>query len=275
MAEAVSSALAGKRVVITRAAAQSEVLARGLSALGAIPVVIPLVSFAEPEDFGPFDAALHGIEQFDWVVLTSAQAVRALAAREKHLQSGMVRRACKVLIACVGPVTAEAAREAGFRIEHVAEMHSGLGLAKELGGRLKGAKVFLPRSNRANPDLPAALNQLGAQVTEVIAYRTLRPSAVDEQNLKQVAKGNADAVVFFSPSAVQHFIEMLGAESLQRLQNELAITAVGPVTANALRAVGVRNMVLAGETTASAVVESLKGHFARSVGQAQAGAKRA
>jgi uroporphyrinogen III methyltransferase/synthase len=275
VAEASPQTLAGKRIVITRSAAQSEALARELTGRGAIPVLIPLVSFADPEDFAPLDAAIAEVERFDWMILTSAQAVRAVVKRSEELKRSLVRSKSKLLIACVGPVTAEAAREAGLAIEYVAETHIGTALAEELANRLQGARVLLPRSDRANPDLPQAFKRHGAQVTEVIAYRTLRPTAVDERNLRQIAEGAADAVLFFSPSAVQQFAELFGGEQLSSLQDRLAIAAVGPVTANALREAGVRRIVLAGDTTAAAVVEALVEHFEATVKQAQAGAKRA
>jgi len=274
VAEASQSVLSGKRIVITRAAVQSEALARELSARGAIPVVVPLVAFADPEDFAPLDAAIAEIPRFDWVILTSTQAVRVLVKRSGQLKRGLIPAGSKLRIACVGPVTAEAARQAGFPVDYVAETHTGAGLAEELGKRLKGAKVFLPRSDRANPDLPPALKRHGAQVTEVIAYRTLRPTDVDQKNLTPIAEGGADAVLFFSPSAVQYFTELFGHEQLHALQDKLAITAVGPVTANALRQAGVSRMVLAKDTTAAAVMESLEENFADPVKQAQAGAKR-
>jgi uroporphyrinogen III methyltransferase / synthase len=273
VAEVSPSALAGKRIVITRSTAQSEVLARELSARGAIPVVVPLVSFAAPEDFAPLDAAIAEIQQFDWMVLTSAQAVRAVVKRSEELKRSLIRSRSKLRIASVGPATAEAARQAGFPVEYVAEKHTGAALAEELGNRLQGTKVFLPRSDRANPDLPPALKRHGAQVTEVIAYRTLRPTAVDERNLRQIAEGAADVVLFFSPSALQHFTELFGGEQLRVLQDNLAIVAVGPVTANALREAGVRRVVLAGNTTAAAVVEALEEHFAGTVKPAQTGVK--
>ncbi len=174
MAEASQSGLSGKRIVITRAAVQSEALARELSARGAIPVVLPLVSFADPEDFAPLDAAIAGIQRFDWIILTSAQAVRALAKRGKEVMRSLMYSESELRIACVGPATAEAARQAGLPVEYVAVTHTGAGLAEELGNRLQGARVLLPRSDRANQDLPQALKRHGAQVTEVIAYRTLR-----------------------------------------------------------------------------------------------------
>lgn len=275
MGEASPSALAGKRIVITRSAAQSEALARELSARGAIPVVLPLVSFAEPKDFAPLDAAIKGIEQCDWMILTSAQTVRALVKRSEELKRGLIPSGSKLRIAAVGPVSAEAARQAGWPVEYVAETHTGVGLAGELGKRLSGAKVFLPRSDRANPDLPPALMRHGAQVTEVVAYRTLRPTDVGQRDLRQIAEGAAEAVLFFSPSAVQHFVELFGGEQLRALQDKLAITAVGPVTANALHQAGAQRIVLAGDTTARAVVAALEENFAGAAKQAPAGAKRA
>ncbi len=273
MDEAISSALAGKRIVITRSAAQSEAMACELSARGAIPVVLPLVSFADPEDFAPLDEAITRIERFDWMILTSAQAVRALVKRSEKLKRSLIGSESKLRIASVGPVTAEAARRAGLPVEYVAKTHTGVALAEELGNQLRGAKVFLPRSNRANPDLPLTLKRHGAQVTEVIAYRTVRPTNADQKKLRQTGEGAADAIVFFSPSAVQYFAELFGSEQLRALQDKLAIMAVGPVTANALREAGVQRTVLAGDTTSAAVVEALEEHFAGTVKQARAGAK--
>ena len=274
MAELAPSSLAGKRVVITRSASQCEALARELSERGAIPVILPLVSFAVPEDFAPLDSAITQIERFDWLILTSAQAVRAVAQRAAELERPLMRKGSKLRIAAVGPVTAEAARQAGLPIKHVAMTHNGVALADELGRRLQGVNVFLPRSDRANPDLPAALKLHGAQVTEVIAYRTLRQAEVDQESLRKIAEGGADAILFFSPSAVQHFSELFGVGQLRTLQDKLDLTAVGPVTAGALREAGVERMVIASDTTAMAVVAALEKHSANAPKQSAAGVKR-
>jgi uroporphyrinogen III methyltransferase / synthase len=274
VAEATPKSLTGKRIVITRAAVQSEAIARELTARGAIPVMLPLVSFGEPEDFAPLDAAIAEIQQFDWMIFTSAQAVRSVVRRCEGLKISLIHGNAKLRIACVGPVTAEAARQAGLAVEYVAQTHTGMGLAEELGSELAGKAVLLPRSDRANPDLPVALKRYGAQVVEVIAYRTLRPTAGDEKNLRQIADGPADAILFFSPSAVHHFGELAGGEQLSSLQDKLAIVAVGPVTANALRDAEVSRALVAAGTSASAVIEALEKHFADVSNPAQAGAKR-
>ena len=268
------SALTSKRVVITRAAVQSEALALELSSRGAIPIVLPLIQFAVPEDFAPLDAAIQQMERFDWLIFTSAQAVRAVVKRSTETERPVIRTGNKLRIAAVGPVSAEAAREAGLPVTYVAETHSGVVLAEELGNRLKDCKVLLPRSDRANPELPVTLERFGAQVTEVIAYRTIRASEVDKESLRKMAEGEADAILFFSPSAVQEFAGLYGSEQLKSLQDKLAITAVGPVTANALSAAGVQRMVLAGDTTAAAVMQTLEEHFSDLAKHASAGVKR-
>jgi uroporphyrinogen III methyltransferase/synthase len=272
--ETVRSPLARKRIVITRAAVQSEEFARELSALGAIPVVLPLVAFEEPDDFAPLDAAITQLEQFGWIVFTSGQAVRAVAARSERLGHPLSQAASKSRIAAVGPVSADAVRRAGLTVEYVAKNHNGVALANELGERLREQRVLLPRSDRANPELPAALKGHGAHVTEVIAYQNLIPSEVDKQDLGKIAAGEADAILFFSPSAVQHFGELLGIEKLCALQDRVAITAVGPVTANALREAKIERMVVAADTTAGAVLTALEEHFAQMAKHSTAGAKR-
>jgi uroporphyrinogen-III synthase len=268
------SPLAGKRIVITRAAAQSEALSKQLSVLGAIPLILPLVAFAEPEDFAALDDAIARLEQFDWVIFTSGQAVRAVALRSESLKIPLSRAGNKAMIAAVGPVSAEAVRQAGLPLEYVANVHNGVALANQLGEQLRGRTVLLPRSDRANPDLPAALEKHGAQVTEVVAYRTLQPTNTDRQSLRRIVAGEADAILFFSPSAVHNFAELAGVGQLHGLQDRLAITAVGPVTAGALRDAGVERVVVAADTTTTAVVQALEQYFTGTIRQSAAGVKR-
>jgi uroporphyrinogen III methyltransferase/synthase len=262
VAELPQSPLAGKRIVITRAALQSSELFDKLSGSGAIPILLPLISFAPPHDYAPLDAALSQWNRLDWVMFTSAFAVQAVVARAARLRRNLAAGAPPPYIAVVGPATRDKASQAGFAVEHIAQTHVGVALANELGKRVRGKRVLLPRSNRANPDLPLALAKNGAQVTEIVAYRTLRPIDADREQLARVTRGEADAILFFSPSAVHSFLELSGKKQLSILQDRIAIAAIGPVTARALRDAGVHRIVLAPEPTASAVVTALASRFA-------------
>jgi uroporphyrinogen-III synthase len=262
VAESSTSPLAGKRVVITRAALESSELFERLSGSGAIPVLLPLISFAAPESYAPLDAALLEWSRFDWVMFTSAYAVQALVGRAARQGRALVKNTLTPRIAVVGPATKDKAEKAGFSVHQMARTHLGVALAEELGDRLRGKRVLLPRSDRANPDLPSALRKFGAQVTEVIAYRTVRPTDADQEKLAGVARGEADAILFFSPSAVHSFVEFSGRKQLSILQDRVAMAAIGPVTARALRELGVHRIVLASEPSAAAVVQALESRFA-------------
>jgi len=258
-----ASALFGHRIVITRAVEQSSDLVTKLERRGAIPISLPLVAFSTPENFAPLDAALRRWQEFDWVLFTSANAVQSVAQRAANTYSGILRPSNRPQIAAVGPATNEAAVKAGLLVTHVAKTHLGIALAEELAQQLRNRSVFLPRSDRANPDLPAALKKLGSNVTEVIAYHTLPPTNVDRARVTEVLDENSDAALFFSPSAVNNLADLIGRESLVALQNKIAIAAVGPVTAAALRDHGVTNIVTAADTTADAVISALENYFTK------------
>jgi uroporphyrinogen-III synthase len=257
-----ASALFGHRIVITRAVEQSSDLVTKLERRGAIPISLPLVAFSTPENFAPLDAALRRWQEFDWVLFTSANAVQSVAQRAAATNSGILRPSSRPLIAAVGPATNEAATKASLHVTHVAKTHLGLALAEELALQLRNKSVFLPRSDRANPDLPAALKKLGATVTEVVAYHTLPPSNVDRARVTEVLDENSDAALFFSPSAVNNLADLIGREALAELQNKIAIAAVGPVTTAALHHHAVTKIVTAADITTDAIIAALENYFA-------------
>jgi uroporphyrinogen-III synthase len=256
-----ASALFGRRIVITRAVEQSSDLVTKLERRGAIPISLPLVAFSTPENFAPLDDALSRWQEFDWVLFTSANAVQSVAQRAAATNRGILRQSNRPQISAVGPATNEAAVKAGLHVTHISKTHLGLALAEELAQQLRAKSVFLPRSDRANPDLPAALKKLGANVTEVVAYHTLPPSNVDRARVTEVLDENSDAALFFSPSAVNNLADLIGRESLAQLQNKIAIAAVGPVTTAALRDHGVTRIITAADTTTDAIIAALENQF--------------
>jgi uroporphyrinogen-III synthase len=267
LAEPSASPLAGRNILITRASEQTESLIRELEARGAKPLLQPMISFHPPNDFAPLDKALRDLRAFDWLLLTSANTVRALLDRSQSLGVNVMNSFNAVRIAAVGPVTAEAARRAGIPVSRVATKHQGLALAEEFSADFARKRVLLPRSDLASQELPDALRRLGAQVTEVVAYRTFAAEPEGEgQN--QFSSGQLEAILFFSPSAVRNFLnwdEAKGSQvlrSMSDLSRKTVVVAVGPVTASALREAGLRNIVQAQNTTVPAVIEALESFFA-------------
>jgi uroporphyrinogen III methyltransferase/synthase len=267
------SSLAGKRIVITRAVAQSCELFEKLLEHRASPISLPLVSFSAPQDFRALDGALRAWQDFDWVLFTSANAVQSVVARGAVSGASFHQPGKMPRLAAVGPATKSEAARSGLTVDHVAKTHLGVALAQELAPQLRGQRVFLPRSDRANPDLRVALQQLGAKVTEVVAYRTLPPCDVDRDRVTKVLGRGADAAIFFSPSAVHNLADLIGKQAMTELQDRIAVAAVGPVTSAALREYGVDRAVVAADTTTTALIAALNSHFAVGAKQPVQGAK--
>lgn len=255
-----AGALAGRRVVTTRAPEQSQELVDRLRDAGAEALALPLVRFLEPEDATALDGEIDALEQFDWLVLTSANVVRFFLTRCRKMDRWP--RAGKPKIAVVGPATRAAVVAAGLDAALMPQAFHGAALAAELAPQMTGQRVLLPRSDRAAADLPAALRRAGAMVTEVVAYRTAAPESVDGSIVERICRGEVDAVIFFSPSAVEEFVRVVGSEALGQIGARVTLTAVGPVTADAIRAAGVRSPVEAAAATSASVVETLEQHFA-------------
>jgi uroporphyrinogen-III synthase len=267
--EGTGNALKGKRVVLTRAAEQSEPLVAELRRRGAVAVLLPMVSFGPPEKLELLDTAIGQLKSFDWIFVTSQNAVRAIRARCEARKMDMRAAFGGLKIAAVGPATAEAMEAAGLHALHVATKHVGVALAEELADEVRGKLVLLPRSDKANPELVETLKRLGAEVVEVCAYRTVAPEKSELQKAAATLQAGADAVLFFSPSAVGHLRESLGNARFLELSRRSVFTAIGPVTEEALHKAKVERVLLAGDTSLNALLEALDRHFAReSAGEA-------
>ncbi len=209
--DSVEKPLAGKRIVLTRAPEQAREWARALEQMGAEVILLPTVAFAPPEDWRLLDEQLRRLDAFGAILFLSKNAVRYLLDRLSQLgiKFEMLQSPNRI-IAAVGPGTAGALAAQGVRVDHVAEGRTGEALAGELRQSLKGRKVLLPRSDRGDDRVLQALREAGAEVFEVIAYRTTTPASLDPAILGRIRRAEVDAIVFASPSAYHNLSDALG-----------------------------------------------------------------
>lgn len=257
MTAAPAPPLAGRRIVVTRRTSQSAWLSARLSELGATPVELPLIEVARPLDMAPLDAALRGLAGYDWVVFTSANAVRSVSDRITDLGIAEPTLTSRK-IASVGPATTRALCECfpGVAISVEAAKHDAETLLKDLASGAKGLRFLLPASDRARDLLAAGLREEGAGVDVVVAYRTVAPPDARERVLAGL-RGGVDLVTFASPSAVESFVTA-AAEWVPRI----AAAVIGPVTEQACRRAGIEVKVVAAPATAQGLAEALVRHFA-------------
>jgi uroporphyrinogen III methyltransferase/synthase len=252
--------LFGRRVLVTRAADQAAELAGRLRRRGALPVCVPLIAFEPPEDPGPLERALSRLEDYDWLVLTSATAVRfGLDGRDLGARSALPR------VACIGPATARAARAAGLPVDVIpTDQALPDRLVAELAARteLAGARVLFPCAAGARELLPRALGAAGARVDRIVVYRTVLPEAAAVALHEAVEQG-LDAVTLTSPSTVEHLFRVLGDSEVRDLARRAALACIGPTTAAALRKRGLEPAVVSAGQTGDDLVEALERHLSR------------
>lgn len=225
--------LAGRRVLVTRAAHQAGKLSDGLRALGAMPVEVPVLEIRPPENLEPLDAALQNLKPYDWLVLTSANTVLALVERGTALAAGL-GDLISLKVAAVGEATAEAARKAGFTVTFVPESYVSESLISGLAGQVAGRRILLARAAVARDVIPDALRAVGAVVDVVDVYRNALPEGTPELLRRVLAEG-IDAATFTSSSSVTHLAEAARAAGMAWPFAGVKAVSIGPITSQTLR----------------------------------------
>lgn len=230
--------LTGRTIMVTRARHQAGRLSEELRARGAEVVEIPAIDIVPPASYEPLDAALSNLSQYEWLIVTSANAVAALRCRVEALGSD-AGRLDKLQIAAVGSATAQALQAWGLRVavtppEYVAES-----LVAALGERTRGQRVLLARAAAARDVIPDALRARGATVDVADAYRTVIPgdSVTAIRTLFSGDRQAPDAATFTSSSTVTNFAALL-AEAGMTAPRSLRAVSIGPITSRTLRAQG-------------------------------------
>lgn len=219
-------ALAGCRGVVTRPADGEDDLADRLRDLGAEVRSRPLVGIGPPADPGPLRAAFAEVASYDWLTFTSANAVRACGGLLPAGHSWP-------RVACVGPGTARAAAEAGIPVGLVPEVFSGEALAEAMvEQQVQGARVLWPRASGARETLALRLRSAGAEVHDVVCYRTLPDLEAAAALASELERDPAHVLVFTSPSAVRSLAHAAGKRP------EAAVAVIGRVTAGAAEEAG-------------------------------------
>jgi uroporphyrinogen III methyltransferase / synthase len=261
--------LFGARVLILRRIEQSRSFAAALAELGAQPLFAPVTQLREPTDLGPLARAIDRLDTYEWVILTSANAVHRffaeLQARELDARAlGLAR------IACVGPVTAAALAEHGVRADLVPHHGDSQAMADALieaaGGSIREARVLFPRAERGRDDAGETLARAGAEVDLAPLYRTVTVSSDDptvRYGLRALQQGNVEIATFFAPSQVTALVELLGAEAPQQIRACRLVAAIGNTTRRALQDHGISVDVVPSSPRAEVLASELAAAYKR------------
>ncbi len=250
--------LFGWRVLVPRTKEQAGGLSSRLRGFGAVPEEVPTISVEPPRNPQQMDKAVRGLVEgrYEWIAFTSVNAVRAV--REKFEEYGLDARAFSGLkIAAVGDKTAAALAHWGLNSDLVPSgEQSARGLLEDwppYDDVLDPInRVFLPRADIATETLVAGLVDLGWEVDDVTAYRTVRAAPPPAATREAIKTGKFDAVVFTSSSTVRNLVGIAGKPHASTI-----IAVIGPATAKTAEEHGLRVDVLAPNPSVEELVDAL------------------
>lgn len=251
-----TGALVGVRVVVTRPEGQAEGLIRGFREVGAEVEWLGLLEVVAAQDLEALRRAAGAIETFQWLAITSANAVAPLL---DLLPRGLPSA---IAVAAIGEATARALRERGIEPRLVSAKGSGEGLAMELAAEddLGGRRVLLPLAADARPEVAAGLRAAGAEVTEVVAYEK-RPAPGAEARAAALFPAGAPLgwVTFTSPRLARTFAELIdrNASGWEALRPTLLAASIGATTSGELRRLGVQPAAEAATPSDQALVAAV------------------
>lgn len=253
--------LSGLRVLVTRAADQAGEFSGMLAELGARAYDCATISIVPPQDCTELDRAIASIDGFHWLIFTSVNAVRFFFGRlAAHGLDTRAIGACRV--SAVGPKTAAALLPFGITADLVPDDYKAEGVIAAFRAMdVKGKRFLFPRGDKARDIIPRGLTGLGGEVVAPVAYCNVVPEVLPEQVLMALEERRIDCVTFTSSSTVENLGAMLGENRFLHILEGVVVAAIGPVTAQTCRELGLEVHIEPKVHTLAALTEEMVKYF--------------
>jgi uroporphyrinogen III methyltransferase/synthase len=245
--------LLGQSVLVTRPIDKSDALVDCLKQAGAQVGLLPSLRVVPPDDLQPLDQAVAQLGHYRWLLLTSRQAIDPFLD-SLWRQGGDARRLSDLRIAVVGPGTAKRLAERGLRADLIApHPHRAASLAQLLEPQVAGQRCLWPCGVGAGPELVERLQQAGARVDRVAAYRAAPVTELDPHLIAQLAMGRIDWVSVCSSATADALHASLGPAALRRCR----LASFSPSITHRLEQLGYEVAAESAETRPAALVAAM------------------
>jgi uroporphyrinogen III methyltransferase / synthase len=253
-----SAAIAGKTILVTRAAGQANEFSQMLRSRGARVLELPTLEIVPPSSWQALDREIARLGDFDWVILTSSNGVDSLFARLQH--AGKDSRALAgVKIAVVGKKTAQSLQQQGITPDFIPADFIADRLVSTFPVSVSGTKILFPRVETGGREiLVQAFTERGANVVEVAAYESQCPHAIDPAILLALQDRQVDIITFASSKTVKHFCQLIGNTLPSGWQAHVSIASIGPQTSATCQELLGKVDIEATEYTLSGLVAALE-----------------
>jgi uroporphyrinogen III methyltransferase / synthase len=230
-----SLALAGKNVLVTRASGQAGEFGRMLESRGARVIEMPTLEIVPPTSWQELDRAISRLGDFDWLILTSSNAVDYFFARLARADKDS-RALAGIQIAVVGEKTAKSLSQYGITADFIPPDFIADALVDNFPTSLAGCQILFPRVETGGREvLVREFTELGATVVEVAAYQSQCPIEIDPIALTALQERQIDIITFASSKTVKHFCQLIGTSLPLGWQDRVWIASIGPQTSETCR----------------------------------------
>jgi uroporphyrinogen-III synthase len=254
--------LSGKTIIVTRAAGQSGEFSHKLREAEANVLEMPTLEIVPPSSWDDLDRAIANIFQFDWLILTSTNAVNYFWQRLSDLNKNNSDLA-HLKIAVVGQKTAQVLQIKGIEPSFIPPNFVADSLVENFPENPAGKKIIFPRVETGGREvLVKELTTKGAEVIEVPAYESRCPKTIDETVLNALQTRKIDAITFASSKTVRNF-QALTSKVAEISFNGICIASIGPQTSETCQQVFSRVDIEAKEYTLDGLFEALKDFFSQ------------
>src|SRR6267143_1468438 len=258
--------LAGRTIVVTRAQSQADEFVTELEQYGASVIVCPTIEIRELESYERLDEAIDHLYGYDWLIFTSVNGVdyffQRLKARDRSTSDIDELKVC-----AIGEATAERLNDLQVHVDVIPEEFKAEGVFAALknfvGGTdgLRNLNVLIPRASVARDYLPRALEESGARVDVVPAYRTSLPTNLDRGRVAAMLSGGADCIAFTSSSTVRNLAQLFDTQDLSEALAGVVIACIGDITATTAADYGLKVEIQPDEFTIPALARSIADYF--------------
>jgi uroporphyrinogen-III synthase len=258
----IKAPLEGWRILVSRAREQAGALSEGLRALGAEIYEIPFIEIRPPRSYKSLDESLKLVSEYEWLVLTSVNGVRAMFDRMALLNISK-RVLAHLNIAAIGQATRAAVEREGLKVAITPKEYVAESIVESLSDKVRGKRVLLCRAKIARDLIPLELRRMGTFLDVVEAYENVIPqsSRVELRALLHDPLRRPHLITFTSSSTVKNYVALLGIRSgRSRLVEGVLNASIGPVTSESLREYQLSVDVQPDEHTIPGLIEAIMRH---------------
>jgi len=246
-----------RRVLVTRSAEQAPDLCEALEERGFEPVAVPTIEIVPPASYDELDEAIAQLQQVDYLVLTSANAVNAFFDRMALNNEAALPE--QLVTIAVGPKSAAAMKGRGKTADLIPGDYRAEGIVALLKEKVAGKRVLYPKAGLARDLIPNELGKAGAVILDPVAYTSAPPAEAPAQ-LKAALDTGLDLLTFTASSTVDNFINLLDTADQARAK-QVPVASIGPLTTATAEKHGFTVAVEPDNSTLDDMVEAIDNYF--------------